>query len=113
VGKAPMTDLLAVAVGAAVGAPLRWFLNRRFDLGWPWGTFVANVLGSFLLGCSTALAVDGWRFALLAIGFCGGLTTYSSFAVQTHALGWRRGGLYAAITIVLSVAGATLGFVLF
>jgi fluoride exporter len=106
-------ELFAVALGAAVGAPLRWLLNWKFDKTWPWGTFSANVIGSFLLGCTTALAIDGWRFALFAVGFCGGLTTYSSFAVQTHALGWRRGGIYASLTILMSVAVAAFGFVIF
>ena len=104
-----MTVLL-VALGAAVGAPLRFVLATRLDGDWHRGTFVANVLGSFLLGLLSALALSGHAMALLGTGFCGGFTTYSSFAVQTHGLGVRRGTAYAAGTILVSLAACALGF---
>lgn len=107
-----MTPLL-VALGAAVGAPLRFWVGGRLDgAGWPTGTLLVNVVGSFLLGLLAGLAVDGHTMALLGVGFCGGLTTYSSFAVQTHRLGWRRGAAYAVATVGLGLAAAALGWVL-
>lgn len=110
-----MTALL-VALGAAVGAPLRFVLATRLDGRLPWGTFAVNVSGSFALGVLSALSlsesVSEGGLALLGVGFCGGFTTYSAFAVQTHALGVRRGAAYAAATIALSLAACALGFTL-
>ncbi|WP_148611932.1 fluoride efflux transporter FluC [Nocardioides rubriscoriae] len=103
-----MTVLL-VALGAAVGAPLRFVVATWLDDEVPWGTLTVNVVGSFVLGLLVALSVDADAYALLGVGFCGGLTTYSSFAVQTARLG-RRGTAYAAATIVVSVAAAALGY---
>ena len=107
-----MTPLL-VALGAAVGAPLRYLIATRLDGRLPWGTLAVNVAGSFLLGVFSALALGGHAVALLGTGFCGGLTTYSAFAAQTHALGRRAGTGYAAATIALSLAACSLGFALY
>ena len=106
-----MTVLL-VALGAAVGAPLRFAVSTWLDGRWHRGTFVVNVTGSFLLGVFSALALSDHATALLGTGFCGGFTTYSSFAVQTHGLGRRRGVAYAAGTIVVALAACALGWVL-
>lgn len=105
-----MTVLL-VALGGAVGAPLRYVLSSRLDGATPWGTLGVNVVGSFVLGLLVARSVDGSAYALLGVGFCGGLTTYSSFAVQTARLRWR-GLAYAAATLALSLAAAALGHLL-
>ena len=101
-----------VALGAAVGAPLRYLAATLLD-GWlPWGTLVVNVAGSFVLGVLSGHALEGDAMALLGTGFCGGLTTYSAFAVHTHDLGRRRGALYAVLTLALSLAACFLGFAL-
>jgi len=105
-----MTFVL-VALGAAVGAPLRFLLAAWLDDDLPYGTLIVNVVGSFLLGLLSAFALDENAFALLGTGFCGGLTTYSAFAVQTVRLG-RRGILYAAATILMSLCAGALGFLL-
>ena len=79
-----MTALL-VALGAAVGAPAA--LPRR-TLAGPasaLGHAAVNLVGSFVLGALVGGAVDGHAMALLGTGFCGGLTTYSAFAVQSVA----------------------------
>ena len=110
-----------VALGAALGAPLRFLLSGWLDgrpaggdgvADLPWGTLTVNVAGSLLLGWSSAHALDGAAAALVGVGFCGGLTTYSAFAVQTLALGWRRGSAYAALTVALSLGGCALGYLL-
>jgi CrcB protein len=103
---------LLVALGAAVGAPLRLLLghlldHRRFAVG----TLLVNVVGSTLLGLFVAWSLSDHQLALLGTGFCGGLTTYSAFAVRTHELGWARGAVYAVLTIALSLAGCAGGFV--
>ncbi len=104
--------LLATGVGAAVGAPLRYLAGRAWDDLLPWGTIGVNVAGSFLLGLVSALALGGAAPALLGVGFCGGLTTFSTFAVQIHDAGWRRGALTIALTVVPAVAACALGFTL-
>lgn len=102
-------SVLLVAVGGGVGAALRFLVGHVLDRDLPVGTFVVNVVGSFLLGVFSALAPDDRLAALVGTGFCGGLTTYSAFAVQTHALG-RRGVLYAALTILVALGACALGF---
>jgi CrcB protein len=100
-----------VALGAAVGAPLRFWLVQRLDTdGVPRGTWLANVAGSTLLGLLLGLGVDGRPLALLGVGLCGAFTTYSTFAVQTVGLGSRRGAAYAVATVGASLAGCAVGF---
>lgn len=104
-----MTALL-VALGAAAGATLRFVVASRLDARFPWGTFAVNVIGSLLLGLLSALALSGQAAALLGTGFCGGFTTYSSFAVQAHDRGPRLGTAYVAATLLVALAACALGF---
>ena len=85
-----MTPLL-VAVGAAIGATLRFHVAHRLDGRFPRGTLLVNVAGSFVLGLLVGAGVSADGLALLGTGFCGGLTTYSAFAVQTRDQGPRAG----------------------
>ena len=101
-----------VALGAALGAPLRHLAGHHLDRRLPWGILAVNVVGSFLLGLFVALGLSGSSLALLGTGFCGGLTTYSTFAVQTAKLGPRDGTLNAVLTLALSVPAAGLGCLL-
>ena len=107
----PLTWLL-VAVGAGVGATLRFTLAHTLDARWPTGTMAVNVAGSFLLGVLSALAVSDSLLALLGVGFCGGLTTFSALMVQSADRGRRVGTSYLASTVGLSLAACWLGFVL-
>lgn len=105
-----MTPLL-VALGGAGGAALRWRLGALLDsAAFPRGTLLANLAGSLLLGLLLGLSLGGHTLALLGTGFCGALTTYSSFAVQAHDLG-RRGAAYALVTLAGSLALCALGLV--
>lgn len=100
-----------VAVGAAVGSCLRYLAGRRFDGGpMPAGTIAVNIVGSFLLGLFSALALGGSVSALLATGFCGGFTTYSAFAVQVHDRGPRLGSLTVLVTVVPALLVCWIGF---
>ncbi len=106
--------LLLVALGAAVGAPLRYLVDRavqaRHDSLFPWGTFAVNVVGSFLLGglAATAAHTPGPVLALAGTGLCGALTTYSTFGYETVRLLQDRARLYATLNAVASI-GAGLG----
>ncbi len=98
-----------VAVGAAVGAPLRYLIDRavqsRHRRGFPWGTVTVNVVGSLVLGMATgAAAVLGpvWG-VVVGTGFCGALTTYSTFSYETLALLENRATLSASANLVGSV----------
>ena len=104
--------LVLVALGAAVGSPLRHLAGHHLDQRLPWGILLVNVAGSFLLGMFVALGLSGSSLALLGTGFCGGFTTYSTFAVQTTKLGPRDGTLNAALTLALGLIAATLGHAL-
>jgi CrcB protein len=96
-----------VAVGAAVGAPLRYLVDlavrSRYRGRFPWGTFVVNVVGSFVLGLVTAQVVDPAVSAVLGVGFCGALTTYSTFGYETFALLEGRATRLAVANVVGSV----------
>ncbi|GAB2854815.1 fluoride efflux transporter FluC [Nocardioides pacificus] len=110
-----LAEGLLVAAGAGVGAPLRYLAGHWLDGDvqegdFPTGTLLVNVAGSLLLGVLSALALSGSWAALLGVGFCGGLTTYSSFVVRAHDLGARRGTPYVVATVVLSLAACGLGF---
>ncbi|GAA3441890.1 fluoride efflux transporter CrcB [Planomonospora venezuelensis] len=100
---------LLVALGAAVGAPLRYLADRavqaRHDATFPWGTFTVNTAGSALLGLLLALPVDGWVTALAGTGFCGALTTYSTFAYETVRLAGNGERLRAILNVAASIAG--------
>ncbi len=104
-----MTPLL-VAAGAALGAPLRLLAGHWLDHGFPWGTLMANVAGSFLLGLFTAMSLGDGAAALLGTGFCGGFTTYSAFAVKAHERGPGGGTAYALVTLPLALVACALGY---
>jgi CrcB protein len=116
-----MTVLL-VALGAAVGAPLRYLVDRavqaRHDSLFPWGTFAVNVAGSLVLGVlaggSTSHAVPGSVVALVGTGLCGALTTYSTFGYETIRLLEERARCYAVLnagaSVVAGLGAAYVGF---
>lgn len=103
-------SVLLVGLGAAFGAPARYVTAHLLDGRLPWGTVLVNVVGSFLLGLLSGLALTGASLALLGAGFCGGFTTYSAFAVQVHDRGPRLGAATVALTVVPALAACFLGF---
>ena len=111
---------LMVAIGAGVGAPLRYLTDRavqtRHGSAFPWGTLTVNVAGSLVLGFVIALPMGPLATALIGTGFCGALTTYSAFGYETMRLA-REGALRQAVAnVVVSVlaglGAAYLGMVL-
>jgi len=107
-----MTTALLVMLGAAVGAPCRWGLDRavqaRHDSVFPWGTFTINVLGSLalglLLGATSFSAVPLELVALVGTGFAGAFTTYSTFSLETVRLFEDGARLVAVANVVASLA---------
>lgn len=83
-----------VLLGGAIGAPMRYladlFIQSKHDSVFPWGTFTVNVVGSLILGVTAAVVNDlgppAWVLALVGTGFCGALTTFSTFGFETIRL---------------------------
>lgn len=105
-----MTVLL-VLLGGAVGAPARYlvdlFVQRRHDSVFPWGTMTVNVAGSLLLGlvAGSVHAAGGpaWLLTLVGTGFCGALTTFSTFGFETVRLVEEGSVATALVNVVASV----------
>ena len=102
--------VLLVFVGGAIGAPSRYLLDRfvqsRHRWRFPLGTIAVNVIGCFVLGL---LAGSGWstrQHALIGIGFCGGLTTFSTFSAEVVTLLLRKEWLWGSIAIGGHVVGS-------
>lgn len=105
-------------VGTFARFGLQGLVQRAAGAGFPWGTFVVNVTGSFLVGFiarfgtgSAALSPE-LRVGLL-VGLCGGYTTFSTFSYETVQLlqggAWMRGAAYAIGSVVISLAATIIG----
>ncbi|MGK8520221.1 fluoride efflux transporter CrcB [Nocardia asteroides] len=111
-----MTVLLVLA-GGAIGAPLRYLIDRavqdRRDSLFPWGTFLVNLLGCLALGAlgGAGTALPPSLFALLGTGLCGALTTYSTFGYETVRLAERGAYLFAALNVIVSVSAGLIATV--
>lgn len=103
-----MTVLL-VLLGGAVGAPARYLtdlaVQRRHPSAFPWGTWTVNVTGSLVFGV-VAGAGPAWVVTLVGTGFCGALTTFSTFGYETVRLSESGEGATAVWNVVGSVAAA-------
>ena len=119
-----MQTLFSVAAGGACGAVMRYLLGvQALRLaGWPYGTFAANILGSFLMGVLAAvLALRGgadqekWRL-LLGVGLLGGFTTFSAYSLEVALMIERRAygqaAAYSLGSVVLSIAALFMGLIL-
>ena len=120
-----MQTILWISLGAIVGANLRYLVAQQVakltSPGFPHGTLWINITGSFVLGffltwtTERVLADPRWRL-LIAVGFCGGYTTYSSYAYETFVLLEQGQWFSATLNIVgsnlLCLLGVLLGAVL-
>jgi len=111
-----------VVLGAVIGAPVRYLtdlvVQSRHDTVFPWGTFTVNVVGSFVLGVVGAtVAVQGaptWVLTLIGTGFCGALTTFSTFGFETVRLieegSWPEATLNVVASLAVGLAACSLGW---
>ena len=105
-----MTVVLML-LGGALGAPVRYVVDlmvqSRHDSVLPWGTFVVNAAGSLVLGATAggvaAAAGPDWVLTLAGTGFCGALTTFSTFSFETVRLAEERALGAAAVNVAGSV----------
>jgi CrcB protein len=112
--------VLMVALGAAVGAPARYLTDRvlrlRYPTRFPLGTLAVNVVASFVLGIVVGLGsrVDDTVSTLIGTGFCGALSTYSTFSYETMRLGESGAARVAvgnvAVSLVVGIGAAALGW---
>ncbi|MFO1298583.1 MAG: fluoride efflux transporter CrcB [Rubrivivax sp.] len=111
-----LKSLLAVAVGSALGALLRWTLGTQLNgllPGVPPGTLAANLLGAFIIGMALAWIAGSpavspeWRL-LITTGFCGGLTTFSTFSAEVFTLLQQGRLAWAALAVGVHVGGSLL-----
>jgi CrcB protein len=118
-------NVFIVAAGSMLGGVGRYLLSlaiaQAYVSAFPWGTFVVNALGCFAVGCFYGLAErSAWFSAdlrlLLTVGFCGGFTTFSSFAYENVWLLESRNyltfALYSVASLIIGFAAAYVGLVL-
>lgn len=109
-------SIVAISVGASLGALLRWWLGTKLNSYFPNippGTIAANLLGGYIIGAaiaffsSFAALPPEWRL-LVVTGFCGGLTTFSTFSAEL--VGLLRGGqvLWACAAVAVHLGGSLL-----
>ena len=99
-----LSNVLAVGIGAALGAIARWLLGLWLNHATstlPWGTLMANLVGAYLIGLALGCFLlfpetPGWMKLLITTGFLGGLTTFSTFSAETVGL-IERGQLLLAL----------------
>lgn len=116
--------IAVVAAGTGVGAITRYlthhFVTTRLERDFPWATLLVNVVGSFILGLVVAMAA---RHAasetvrlIIGVGFCGGLTTFSTYSYESLDLLRQskhgHAGLYAVVTVIAGLLAAALGLTL-
>jgi fluoride exporter len=106
--------LLAVFIGGGVGSVARWLVSMKLNsisTNVPVGTLLVNLIGAFIIGLSLALFtrishIDSAYKLLITTGFCGGLTTFSTFSVEVIYLIQDGKLAWAAGTILLNLAGS-------
>lgn len=116
-----MWGLAQVALGGAIGSAARYLAvlaaHRAFGMGFPVGTLLVNVIGSFVMGALFVTLAGRGQHLLLMTGVLGGFTTFSAFSLDAFKL-WEAGqsgaaALYVALSVALSLAALALAVWLF
>jgi CrcB protein len=110
-----MKQILLVFIGGGFGSVLRYLIGKALnnsETGIPYGTFVANILGSLLIGIILGLVAKNDTLSqnqtlLLATGFCGGFTTFSTFAYENHI--FLKSGDFTSFAFY-TIASFVIGF---
>jgi CrcB protein len=110
-----MKQILLVFVGGGFGSALRFIIGKWLNSsndGIPYGTFAANIIGSLLIGVILGLAAKNDSLTesqtlILATGFCGGFTTFSTFAYENHV--FLKSGDFTSFAIY-TIASFAIGF---
>ena len=112
-----MPNLFLVMLGGAIGAGFRYHLSRvaleQMGAAFPWGTWIANLLGGLLMGLLAGIAlrvgpVDDPLLLFLGVGMLGGFTTFSAFSLEAAQMIQRGELIVAAAYAVSSVAGSVM-----
>lgn len=116
-----LSSILAISVGAGLGALLRWQLGLKLNTLFPTlppGTLVANIVGGYMIGLAVAYFASAsdiapeWRLFIIT-GFCGGLTTFSTFSAEVVSLlqqgrfGWATASIavHVSCSLIATIAG--------
>ncbi|AVN26620.1 fluoride efflux transporter CrcB [Acinetobacter baumannii] len=112
-------SLLSIALGSVIGAWLRWGISLRFNSVFeniPFGTVIVNLIGAFIIGLAVSFFSNSSispNYKLFVVtGFCGALTTFSTFSVEIVALLQASKFEYAISTIAIHVIGSLIFTVL-
>lgn len=119
-----MKHAILVFIGGGFGSVLRFVIGKYLnntETGIPYGTFLANIVGSLLIGMILGLAAKNSTLSqsqtvLLATGFCGGFTTFSTFAYENHVFlksgDFTSFALYTMASFVIGFLAVFLGLYL-
>lgn len=111
-----LKSLLAVMAGGIMGCVLRWLISVRFNALFPHlppGTLIVNLVGGLIIGAALAFFLKhpqidpAWKL-LITTGFCGGLTTFSTFSAEIMQLLQTGKYLWAMVSVMTHVVGAVL-----
>jgi fluoride exporter len=117
-----MLNALLVAIGGAIGSLVRYGFSLLFpwnQQGFPWATLLSNSIASFILGLFAGLLLQkfadySWMRYFIVIGFCGGFSTFSSFAFEIFKLNQSdnlaMAGTYALASVLISLGCIVLGY---
>lgn len=108
-------SLLSIALGSVIGAWLRWGISLRFNSVFeniPFGTILVNLIGAFIIGLAVSFfsnsSISPNYKLFLVTGFCGALTTFSTFSIEVVGLLQASKFEYAISTIAIHVIGSLI-----